>query len=203
MLRANLSTRPFYNVRAVRAGLGLAALAVVVTTAFNVGRIFSLRASEATLSARATDALAQAERLRTDAALIRAQVDFQELELVAAAAGDANDVIEQRAFSWSRFLALLEAALPGNVRITSVQPSVAGPEVEVVMTVQARRTSDLGAFMDALEGEGAFRDVLPVRSDQGDDGIIDVVIQGVYTDSAVAAASAPSGRAGAADGEER
>ena len=36
MLRTNLSTRPFYNVRAVRALLGLFALVVVGFTLFNV-----------------------------------------------------------------------------------------------------------------------------------------------------------------------
>ena len=40
MLRTNLSTRPFYNERAVQLLLALAALLVVVLTAFNAIRIY-------------------------------------------------------------------------------------------------------------------------------------------------------------------
>ena len=39
MIRTNLSTRPFYNERAVRLWLLLGAIAVLAATAFNVSRM--------------------------------------------------------------------------------------------------------------------------------------------------------------------
>ena len=39
MIRANLSTRPFYNERAVQLWLLVLALIVVAATVFNVGRV--------------------------------------------------------------------------------------------------------------------------------------------------------------------
>jgi hypothetical protein len=203
MLRANLSTRPFYNVRAVRVALGLAALVVAAAAVFNAGQFLALRDSEAALSSRATEALGQADRLRAEARAIRAQVDPLELERVTAAARDANGVIEQRAFSWTEFLTHVESALPNDVRVTSVQPSVAGREVQVVMTVETRRSSDLGDFMDALEAENAFRNVLPAKIDEADDGLIDVVIEGIYTPMARTASSwTATGATASGDGDE-
>ena len=42
MLRTNLSTRPFYNERAVHAAIGAAALVVLALTVVNVSRIVTL-----------------------------------------------------------------------------------------------------------------------------------------------------------------
>ena len=50
MLRANLSTRPFYNERAVHLVLGLAALIVLLLTAFNAIRVISLSRQNTDLS---------------------------------------------------------------------------------------------------------------------------------------------------------
>ena len=56
MLRTNLSTRPFYNVRAVRALIGLFGLIVVAFTLFNVVEFVTLSARQRTLSADAESA---------------------------------------------------------------------------------------------------------------------------------------------------
>ena len=42
MIRNNLSTRPFYNERAVNAWLAVFAAIVVVATVFNVGSVIPL-----------------------------------------------------------------------------------------------------------------------------------------------------------------
>jgi hypothetical protein len=57
--------------------------------------------------------------------------------------------------------------------------------------------------MDALEGENAFRNILPVRSDEADDGLIDVVIEGIYTPMARTASSwTATGATASGDGDE-
>ncbi|MGH7553464.1 MAG: hypothetical protein ACREMQ_10620, partial [Longimicrobiales bacterium] len=75
MLRTNLSTRPFYNVRAVHAALGAAALIILIFTLFNVVQIVRLSLSQQTLGASAADAEQEAARLRSEAAQIRAQIN--------------------------------------------------------------------------------------------------------------------------------
>src|SRR5262245_45381600 len=112
MLRTNLSTRPFYNVRTVQVALGAALLIVVAITLFNVVQTVRLTMSQNTLGASAAEAEAEAARLRNDAAKIRAQINPQELQVVANAAREANQIIDQRAFSWTDLFAEFEATLP-------------------------------------------------------------------------------------------
>jgi hypothetical protein len=104
MLRTNLSTKPFYNLRAVQAALGAAIAIVLALTLFNVAQIVRLTISQQSLGASAADAEDEATRLRLEAAGIRAQINPQELQVVASAAREANRIIDQRAFSWTELL---------------------------------------------------------------------------------------------------
>ena len=58
----------------------------------------------------------------TEARRIRSQIDAKELNEVAAAAQEANAIIDLRAFSWSDLFSQLETTLPENVRLTNFQP---------------------------------------------------------------------------------
>ena len=180
MLTTNLSTRPFYNERAVRALLLAALLAILALTAFNVWWGLSLRGEEQRLSARATDARARAAQLREEAGRMTAEIDPREMEAVANAAAEANNVIAQRAFSWTALLADLEATLPDTVRVTSVQPRAENGVVRVALNVEAANAEALALFMDALEERGTFSEVLPrgqVISEEG----VEAGIEATYT----------------------
>ncbi len=180
MLRTNLSTRPFYNVRAVRAALGAAAVVVLIFTLFNVVEIVRLGLSQQTLGASAAEAEQEAARLRGDAARIRAQINPQELAVVANAAREANRIIDQRAFSWTALFAQFEATLPPDVRITAVQPRIDDNNFVIAVGVEARRAEDLDAFVEALENGGAFRDVLTVREQTSEEGLIEGIVEATY-----------------------
>lgn len=181
MLRANLSTRPFYNARAVQAGLALVVGLVAAMSLFNVGQLVRLSVRQSTLGARAVEAEREADRLEAEAARIRAQIDPQELQVVAAAAREANAIIDQRAFSWTDLFAQFEATLPPDVRITAVQPRLQrGGEFIVAVGVEARRAEDLDAFIEALETQGGFGNVLSVQEQTGDGGLIQAIVEGAY-----------------------
>ena len=53
MLHTNLSTRPFYNARAVQTLLGVLALIVLAVTLYNAVQIVRLSLQQRSLSARA------------------------------------------------------------------------------------------------------------------------------------------------------
>lgn len=205
MLKTNLSTRPFYNIRAVQVALGALALLVAVMTIVNLVQFVRLTASERALGARAQEAEAEAQRLRDEARRIRSQIDAKELNEVAAAAQEANAIIDLRAFSWSGLFAQLEATLPENVRLTGFQPSEdrAGRLV-VNLRVEARRVPDLESFIDALETTGRFHQVLAAEEQTSPEGSINAVVEAVYVPDSTepvpeAAAAAP--RSGGAAGE--
>jgi hypothetical protein len=180
MLRTNLSTRPFYNVRAVHAALAAAALVVLLFTLFNAVQIVRLGLSQQTLGASASEAEQEAARLTGDAAKIRAQINPQELTVVANAAREANRIIDQRAFSWTALFAQFEATLPPDVRITAVQPRIDDNNFIISVGVEARRAEDLDAFVEALENGGAFRNVLAVKEQTSEEGLIEAIVEASY-----------------------
>ncbi len=184
MLGTNLATRPFYNERAVRLLLTLLLLLAVALTAWSLVRGLALRDEERVLSARATQALADAERLRGEAARMTAQIDPREVAAVATRAREVNTVIEQRVFSWGALLNDVEAALPDDVRVMSLQPTVEDGGVQVLMSVEARSSAALAAFMAALDARGTFETVLPTGQAINDDDTLDAVITAVYRPAA-------------------
>ena len=181
MLRTNLSTRPFYNIRAVQAVLGACAAIVILLTMFNVISLLQLATNQRSLGARAVQAQTEAASLRADAARVRGQVDVKELEVVSGAAREAKSIIEMRAFSWTDLLAQFEKTLPENVRITAVQPRVEKDGRFIIgMRVEARQVTDLVKFLDDLEMTGAFHNVLATDEQATDDGLYEAVVEGVY-----------------------
>jgi hypothetical protein len=201
MLRTNLSTRPFYNIRAVQFVLGAFAALVVLLTMFNAIRLIQLASSQRSLGARAVQAQTDATRFRAEAAQVRSRVDAKELEVVSIAAREAKGIIEMRAFSWSDLLAQFERTLPENARITAVQPR-AGRDGQFIIgiRVEARQIGDLEKFLEELEGTGAFRDVLITDEQATDDGLLEAVLEGLYVQQTGASAgekpaAAPAGGA--------
>lgn len=180
MLRTNLSTRPFYNARAVQVALGVAVACVLAITLFNAVQIARLTASQRSLGARASEAENEAGRLRAEAARIRAQINPQELQVVANAAREANRIIDRRAFSWTELFTRFEATLPPDVRITAVRPRLEGDDFTVSVSVEARRAEDLDAFMETLESKGGFHGVLAVAEQTGDSGLLQAIVEGAY-----------------------
>ena len=189
MIRTNLSTRPFYNVRAVRAAIGALALIVVLVTAFNAIQIVRLTASQRTLGGKAQEAEQEAARLRIEAQQIRTRIDPKELDVVAAEAREANAIIDQRTFSWTSLFTHLEATLPADVRITQITPRPT--DTLVVIGVEARSVEDLDEFIVGLEKTGAFHDVLATNEVTMDNDDIAAVIEARYAQPITRAGAAP------------
>jgi hypothetical protein len=181
MLRTNLSTRPFYNERAVHVVLGAAALIVLALTAFNVTQVVRLSRENTEATARADRDQAEAERLTREAAAVRRGINKDELEIVALAAHEANDLIDQRTFSWTAFFNYIEATLPPDVMLVAVRPTVKDRQTRVSMTVLSRRTEDTDEFVEKLEASGAFEKVFPAQADPTEQGLQRAVLESVYT----------------------
>jgi type IV pilus assembly protein PilN len=196
MLRTNLSTRPFYNMRAVQVSLAAFSAVVLALTLFNAVELIRQGSRQRALGAREVEAQAEASRLRGEAVRIRAQINPKELEMVAASAREANAIIDLRAFSWTQLLMELETTLPEGVRITTIQPHVdSNGRLIIGIGVQARRGSDLETFLDALEMTGSFRDVLTTEEQTNMEGLIDAIVEGAYMPARTSAPAVTSGRA--------
>jgi hypothetical protein len=185
VLRSNLSTRPFYNERAVQLLLALAALIVVLLTAFNAMRIFSLSRENTELSSLVNRDRQEAQRLTREAQRIRAGINQDELQATADAAAVANALIDQRTFSWTEFFNHIEQTLPPDVMLTAVAPSFGRDSTIIQMNVLGKRIEDIDEFMEKLEATGAFQDVLPTQEDTTDDGLHRLMVRSVYTGAPV------------------
>ena len=207
MLRTNLSTRPFYNERGVHLVLAVAALLMVVLTAFNAIRVYTLSRQNTELSSLINNDRNEAQRLTRDAQKIRAGINQDELAATAAAAEEANVLIDQRTFSWTEFFNRIEETLPPEVMLTAVQPTFSNNITTIQMTVLARRSEDIDEFLEKLEATGAFVDVLPSQEVPTDEGLHRAILRGVYTGEAAdddaepdaAATQKPAGQPAAPD----
>jgi len=198
MLRTNLSTRPFYNERAVHVVLGLAALLVLALTIVNVVEVVRLSRQNTVLSARMRDDRSAANDLARKARETRQGINQDELKVVAAAAREANALIDGRTFSWTALFNQLESTLPPEVMLASIRPAIDETGARITMIVVGRRTADIDEFMEKLEATGAFENVLPHQQNLNDDGLTQATIEALYVPEAMpepAPAPEPAGPA--------
>jgi type IV pilus assembly protein PilN len=192
MLRTNLSTRPFYNERVVQLVLWAAALVIAGLTVFNIVELRLLSVRHGQLLGRVVGDEKRAAKLRADADAERRHVDRAQLETVAAAAREANDLIDRRTFSWTELLNRLEATIPAEVRIQAIRPATGRDgALSVSMVTVGRRAEDIEQFVEQLEGTGAFRNVYSRTETTNQQGLLEVVIEARYERTA-AKAGAPT-----------
>lgn len=193
MLRTNLSTRPFYNTRAVRIGLVAIGVAAAGLTVFNSVELWRLQRANRDLGQSVTANDGQALELREKARAVQQAIDKTQLALVGTAAREANELIDRRAFSWTDLLNQFQATLPPAVRISSVQPQVdAEGRMLVAIAVQSRQQEDLDSFIAALEKTGVFRDVLSRSDASNEDGSLTSMLQAYYNVTPAPIAAPPA-----------
>jgi len=194
MLRTNLSTRPFYNERAVHLGLAVVALLVLALTAYNVSRIVVLSRRHTALAAQAGRDEARARERGRQAADLWRGINTAELKTVVAAAQEANGLIDRRTFSWTDLFNRIEATLPPGVMLTSIRPNIEKDAVTITMVVLGRRVEDIDRFMERLEETRTFRNLLSRQEEITDEDLYRAILQGQYIGAAgqPVAAAAPT-----------
>jgi Tfp pilus assembly protein PilN len=186
MLRTNLSTRPFYNERAVHAIAGVLALILLAVTAWQVSRVVRLSRTKTELNAAIRRDTNETEYRAKEAEQIRRGLNQAELTAVATAAREANDLIAQRTFSWTGLFNQLEATLPEDVILTSVHPEFKDGETVVNLDVQGRQSGEIDAFWDRLEKTGSFHKIQWSNVDVSEEGLHRIQMTAVYTEPAAA-----------------
>jgi Tfp pilus assembly protein PilN len=197
VIRANLSTRPFYNERAVQLWLLVLALVVAAATLFNIVRVISYSQTDTELAGQASRDEARAAELRAEAARLRGSVDLQQIEVASTEARQANELIDRRTFSWTDLFNQFETTFPDDVRITAVRPMIDDKGVLVLtIDVIARSVDDVDELIRNLEGTGSFSNLLSVEEHFNSDGMLEASLEGHYKprQPAPAASSAPGAK---------
>jgi hypothetical protein len=196
MLKGNLSSRPFYNQRLVTAALALVAIVALLLTAYDARRLVDLSARRTAARAKIEANDREAARIRGQAQALQQTVDRPTLVRLAGATHEANDLIDQRTFSWTALFGLLETTLPPDVRLVSISPKLEKDRTTISLTVVLRELDDLSVFIDQLmDTGGAFYDVSPTDQQRLDDGTYTARIDAAYLPRRVSpAVDTPSSR---------
>ena len=186
MLRTNLSTRPFYNERAVHFVLLILGLVAATVMTLGVYRLVDLSRANTVLTAAANRDEAAASDTSNQTAAIRHDISDDELEGLTLAAQEANRLIDRRVFSWTEFFNRIERTLPPDVMLTSVRPNIESNVITVSMGVVGRDVEHIYSFIEQLEGTGAFTDVLARTEEIIDEGMYRATLVGQYLPDAAA-----------------
>jgi hypothetical protein len=201
VIRTNLSTRPFYNERAVQVWLIALAVVVVAATVFNVTRVLRYSRSDTQLAGEATRDESKAADLRQQATRLRATVDMRQIDLASSEARQANDLIDRRTFSWTELFNRYETTAPDDVRIIAVKPRVEpGRGFMIVTSVVARTFEDVLQFMDRLQATGAFTALRPVEEHFDDQGLLLSTLESGYVQAKSKTTPTPTPAPAAAEG---
>lgn len=191
MIRTNLSTRPFYNDRAVSLWLVLVAMVLAAATVFNVTRVMRDAGSNTELVQQASRDETRAAEARRNASSLRASVNVAQIDAASLDARQANDLIDRRTFSWTELFNRFETTLPDDVRITSVSPALdTARNIVLTVTVLARTVDNVNEFMERLDAAGTFRDLRSTQERTNEDDQIESVLQMVYLPAQAAAPAA-------------
>lgn len=193
MIHTNLSTRPFYNERAVWVWLSALALVVASATVFNVTRLLQYSRSDTELASQAARDETRTTELRTAAAALRAGVDSTQVEAASLEARLANDLIDRRTFSWTELFNRFETTLPDEVRITSVRPRVEDDRrIILAITVLARSVDDVDQFFQRLDETGAFDGLLSREERVNEQGQLEASLETMYVPKPAAPSAEPA-----------
>ena len=116
------------------------------------------------------DFLAEATRERVDLSDQAVSRLSFEIEL-------ANQLLQKRTFSWTRFLTELEQTVPSRLALSSVRLDQAGTMVRVTGT--AMTLEDITAFTVGLQDHAMFNDPILAQHRDGPNGLVefDVTVQ--------------------------
>jgi len=98
------------------------------------------------------------QQLVADSKRVGLELSDKQTGILAREAAFANQLLEKRAFSWTRFLGDLESALPARISIGSVALNF--KDSTIILNGAARTFRDLTAFIDGLEHHPAFSNVV-------------------------------------------
>ena len=213
-LDLNLASNPFRNNTLLWLGYGSATLLLATFSVWNVMTFFDYGARLREL--RDTVGTFESQRLDLETRGKRAldgirRFDVSSLELQAA---KANEVIEWKAFSWTRLFNTLEEVQPNHVRMSSVRPifSVAqgaadeaesgGAGMPVALEGVARSYDDFTALEHAMQEDPNFGRVEPDRLTRTESGeiVFQMHVWYLFPEEA-AAREAQSAEGAAAPGE--
>jgi Tfp pilus assembly protein PilN len=161
----NLASKPFTNrllpwlLTAVILFVSVIGLLIVVHYTLQANR-----ESEA-IRVEINDLRTKERGLLDDAKKVKQLMTHEQLQALEA----AHELVDRKVFSWSRLLADLEAALPGNVRVSRIAVRAIGRQgdqtvADLELTVFAKSANVVTAMIRDMDRAGIFQADLRVQN---------------------------------------
>lgn len=149
-LNLNLATRSYVNIRRLNLAVAVATILLLLWLAFNIKEIAFNVGEGKRLE---TQIAGFEKKLQGDAK----GVPPQEYEALLKKIRFANGIIERKNLNWLSFLDQLEAVVPGNVALNTIEPDVQKQHLK--LTGHARNFADLRRFFETLSSSTYFSNV--------------------------------------------
>lgn len=163
----NFARRPFRDNRPILLTIGIALVLGLLLLTLNVRDYYAFRRSSAgTLAeiARLNDSAARTEEAAARERSGLASVQLAELQMESTM---LNVLLKEREFSWSLLLSRLEHALPPDVYVTRLSPSIqANGDASLTLDFIGKGPDSIVKTLSALARDRYFRS--PVPSSESD-----------------------------------
>lgn len=180
----NLAGHPFRNNVVPWIGNGLVFVLLVAFTWWNVDAWLEHRTKLRELRGEVTSFESQQRELETRNTRALQGIRRYDLDALGVQSRKANEVIEWKAFSWTRLFNLMERVIPGGVRMNSIRPLFQGSEganrsasfgdatseVLVVVEGTARSFDEFADLEAELQNDPQIGRVEPDRLNRGPGG---------------------------------
>lgn len=162
MKRPNLASKPFLNTRPVWVTAGSIWVLGLALTAFAVSDFLAVRGQERDAGTRLERLNQKAAELSQQAAALNRELSQVNWKKLKAEVDSVAQAASQRQLRWGRLLADLEAVLPWDVRLSSINPTV-DAKGTVTITLEGVATSREAwlRFLSRLMEDPRFANPVP------------------------------------------
>jgi Tfp pilus assembly protein PilN len=172
IIRNNLASSPLHNYSLYLIGCLILAAVTVAFTIFNINNLADWFSESGRLQARISEQKKRLSDLQTQGKQLQQRIDRIKTPQFVKQTDFFNTAIKKRTFSWTRLFDQLEQALPDNVRMISIFPSISGDDISISMEVAGRSLNDMVEWVRVLENSSIYSDVV-FRSERHDeDGLL-------------------------------
>ncbi|HET9794314.1 MAG TPA: hypothetical protein VFS34_07615 [Thermoanaerobaculia bacterium] len=167
----NFAKRPFRDDRPIVATVGIAALLGLLLLALNVRDYYAFKKASAGSVAEIAGLNAEADRAEERAARERSGLANVKLKDLQVESVHLNTLLKERDFSWSLLLTRLEHALPDEVYVTRLGPTVL-PNGDANLTIDfvGRGPDSIVKTLAALAKDPYFREPVPASETDPEKG---------------------------------
>jgi Tfp pilus assembly protein PilN len=173
----NLATRPLVNTTPIILLLSALGAGAFGLTAWNLTLYLETRAEARAVESQLRAIRAEETALSERRIELTRRLQGTNLEELERRVDSANQVLSEKAVSWSLLLERLQEVLPWQVRLDSIRTSVGQRAIRLSLDLRTREPDYYWELIERLEGHPCFANVYPASqaSEEGEE--LEVTLQ--------------------------